>query len=176
VQRRIFGQHNWLVLKRSASKLEEKTFRQIYLGTWLANRILEMIDSLLSIFTMRLFLSPARDLGGVTREYFWMCLSGMHNLKFRGKYSMLLGTEGHKSPNADSALLRTGVFKALGKMMAHSFLHTGIAAYGIAKPIVEYLLTKDIDSEYPFVIEACDIPDMEVRHALEIVSSKTLIL
>jgi hypothetical protein len=110
-----------------------------------------------------------QDLGGVTREYFNKALSGILNDKYRERYSIFEGEEGHKVPCLDAVLLRSGVFKAVGKLMAHSLIHCGVAGFGIAQPIVEYLLSNDVDSQFHFTVSAEDIPSMEVRETIQIV-------
>jgi len=54
--------------------------------------------------------------------------------------------------------------------MAHSLINTGIAAYGLAFPFVQYLVAPNVDALTPFTITALDIPDIQLRQALEVVS------
>jgi len=89
----------------------------------------------------------------------------MSNYKVRGTHILLQGEDGHLCPNADASLLRSGIYRSLGKMMAHSFVHTGIACYGLSRAIVRFLLTGKIET-----IDRRDIPDLETRRVLEMVS------
>jgi hypothetical protein len=108
-----------------------------------------------------------QDLGGVTREYFYKALSSITSEKYQGRYSIFEGQIGRLLPSLDSVLLRVGVFKAVGRLMAHSLIHCGVAGFGIAKPVYEYLCSKDVDSQFPFTVEVEDISSMEVRAAVE---------
>jgi len=91
----------------------------------------------------------------------------MNNYKVRSTHILLQGEDGHLCPNADASLLRSGIFKALGKMMVHSLIHTGVAAYGLGRAVVRFIITGKIET-----IDPRDIPDLEARNALTIVSCK----
>jgi hypothetical protein len=93
----------------------------------------------------------------VTRDYFYKALSGIMDEKYQGRYSIFEGQNGRKVPSLDSALLRSGVFKAVGKLMAHSLIHCGVAAFGVAQPVVEYILSDNIDSQFPFTVSHEDV-------------------
>jgi len=121
------------------------------------------------------YIFSAHDHGGVTREYFECCLAALPTFQLHGRYALFEGETDHLLPSTDSALLRSGVFYAIGKLMAHCLLNTGIAAYGLAKPFVQYMVTPIIDDITPFTIKPDDIPDLTFREALQIVRLNNLV-
>jgi len=86
------------------------------------------------------------------------------------RFKIFIGNEGHKLPCADSSLLRWGVFKGIGKLMAHSLIHTGIAGFGVSKAVARYLLTESIDSQEDWEITMDDISCHDLRTCIELVS------
>lgn len=111
------------------------------------------------------------DLGGVTKEFFYSALSAIVTKKYDEKYAILQGNENHKLPSLDSALLRAGVFKAIGKLFAHSLIHTGVGAFGLSPAVVTYLCTENVDYETDFNFSLEDISSYSVLTAIQIVSN-----
>lgn len=80
------------------------------------------------------------------------------------------GETDHKLPSCDAVLLRCGIFKAVGKFMAHSAVHTGIAFVGLSEAAAEYILTENVDSDTPLPLSLEDLPDSHIREAVGLVS------
>ena len=79
------------------------------------------------------------------------------------------GEADHRLPSCDAMLLRSGVFKMVGRFMAHSALHTGIAFIGLSEAAAEYLITDPVDSDSPLPLSIDDIADAEIRTAIALV-------
>ena len=84
------------------------------------------------------------------------------------------GADDCRVPSCDAILLRSGIFKTIGKFMSHSCLHTGIAFIGLSKSVGEYLTAEQITPETPISIIEEDIPDYDIQQAVVIVSAKRL--
>jgi len=82
-----------------------------------------------------------------------------------------VGKEGHKIPSAGSSLSVGGVFDGVGKAMAHSLIHTGVAGFGISKAIARYLLTETLNMRTDLKVALDDIVCPDLRACLESVSS-----
>jgi len=76
------------------------------------------------------------------------------------------GQQDHFLPSTDSRLLRTGVFKIVGKFMAHAAIHCGIGFIGLSLAACEYLTTHTTDSDTPFTLTVEDVPDDNMRACL----------
>jgi hypothetical protein len=112
------------------------------------------------------FWSIGRDVGALTKEYFWR---GMTELD-TGKICNLPLFEGemdHRVPTCDGALLRSGKFKELGRFICHSALHSGIGFIGLSAAVVEYICAKEICSDTILPITVLDVPDFEKRWIIE---------
>ena len=50
------------------------------------------------------------------------------------------GEDDHKVPVANSLLQRTGFYKLVRKMIAHSFIHNRPPVFGVSQTVVDYML------------------------------------
>lgn len=82
------------------------------------------------------------------------------------------GEEEHKVPVHNQALRQTGSFKAIGRILAHSFLHGGPSLGGLSPAVKHYFTCmKGHDGIVsPPPLEIKDIPDVELQGMLEEVS------
>ena len=80
----------------------------------------------------------------------------------------LEGEDDHKVPIHDQALRCTGAFKALGRIIGHSFLHEGPVLYGISPAVIQYWRLTAFGAADDNALESIelglqDIPDFELR-------------
>lgn len=106
---------------------------------------------------------------GPVREFFSLLMSMiMNGFPVDGEAKPLTlvfeGEVDHKTPVANSLMRSTGFYKAIGRMIAHSFLHGGPPVFGLSKAVIEYLAAKD-HCGIPN-LEVADIPDIDLRNAL----------
>ena len=73
------------------------------------------------------------------------------------------GEDDHKVPVANSLLQRTGFYKLVGKMIAHSFIHNGPPVFGVSQAVVDYMLA---ETDEISLLELADISDIDLRNAL----------
>lgn len=111
----------------------------------------------------------------MTREFFWNGLLSLCNDRIDCK-PLFDGEIDHRLPSSDAKLLRSGIFKAVGKFMAHSAIHAGMSFFGLSEAASEYILTDPVDSDTPLPLTINDISDMEIRASLDLVSLNNFIL
>ena len=116
-----------------------------------------------NILCVKSFCS-GEDVGALTREFFWNGLIALYNEKIDFK-PLFEGETDHRLPSCDAKLLRSGIFKTVGKPMAHSAIHTGIAFLGFSEAAAEYLLTDPVDGDVPLHLCVKDVPNVEVRES-----------
>jgi hypothetical protein len=109
-------------------------------------------------------------MGALTKEYFSNGHDAILRERYQGRFAVFEGDDDHKLPSHDAMLLRSGIFQAVGKFIAHSYIHTGVAMVGLCNAAVQYLCTESVDNDTPFEILLDDIPLMEVRSLLQKVS------
>jgi hypothetical protein len=71
------------------------------------------------------------------------------------------GVEDFKLPVLDLALLRLGKFKNVGKLLAHSAVHTNVAFIGIHPVVSVSIFGGSINHNWPFT--ETDVPDITMR-------------
>lgn len=79
------------------------------------------------------------------------------------------GQDDHKVPVHNQALRHTGSFKAIGRILAHSFLHGGACLAGLSPAVKHYFTCKqgqDATVSTP-PLEIKDVPDVELQEMLE---------
>ena len=81
----------------------------------------------------------------------------------------LEGQVDHKVPIHNPALRQTGTYRAIGRILGHSFLHDGPSLCGLAEPVKHYLTLKDANdmSLNPPTLLLEDLPDIDLRMLLE---------
>jgi hypothetical protein len=80
------------------------------------------------------------------------------------------GEDDHKIPAHDMILLNQNIFYATGLLMAHSFVHTGVAFFGLSPVIVQYLCTENLTEDTIYEVSVEDLSSIEVREAIRMVS------
>ena len=101
------------------------------------------------------------DVGGPTKEFFQI----VHDSILSGTcppFPLFEGARDHLLPIHNQSLLSMGMYKTVGKAMAHSILHNGPAYEGLANPVKTYLVTQSVDN-------ACDNIDIDDCPYLDIV-------
>jgi hypothetical protein len=102
----------------------------------------------------------------LTREFFWKGLLALYQEKIDGKI-LFEGAADHKVPSTDSRLIRSGIYKTVGKFIGHAIIHCGIGFLGLSEAVVQYLtMTGVADCDSPFTVCIEDIPDIEIREGL----------
>lgn len=66
---------------------------------------------------------------------------------------------GNLIPMQDATLTRLGLFRAVGRFMAHSGLHTGRSFVGLSPAVVEYILLKDMSRIRQIPLSTEDVSD-----------------
>ena len=107
----------------------------------------------------------------MTKEFFWCGMQALYAGKYNGQLPYFEGSQDYKLPSADPILLRSGVFNLIGRFMLHSAIHMGLAFVGMSNAIVEYLMLDTVGPDTPINITINDLPDHEVRIAVQAVSS-----
>lgn len=79
------------------------------------------------------------------------------------------GETDHKVPIHHPGLRQTGTFRAVGRILGHSFLHEGPALCGLAESVKHYLTLKDDEdiSSNPPPLSIKDVPDIELQILLQ---------
>ncbi len=82
------------------------------------------------------------------------------------------GTDDHKVPVHNQALRKTGSFKAIGRILGHSFLHDGPGLAGLSPAVKHYFTCKSGEDATmcPPPLSIKDVPDVELQGMLEDVS------
>jgi hypothetical protein len=82
------------------------------------------------------------------------------------------GQDDHKVPVHNQALRQTGSFKAIGRILAHAFLHDGPCLGGLSPAVKHYFTCKQGQDTTvnPPPLEIMDVPDVELQAMLEEVS------
>ena len=82
------------------------------------------------------------------------------------------GEDDHKVPVHNQALRQTGSFKAIGRILAHSFLHGGPSLGGLSPAVKHYFTCKQgqVAIVSPPPLEIANVPDVELQAMLEEVS------
>jgi hypothetical protein len=136
-----------------------------------ANDVLEVykkpITKLCSPFSVK-FENETSVGSGPVREFFSLLMNMIVDgfpLEGEDKPLTLVfeGEVDHKVPVANSLLRRTGFYKLIGSMIAHSFLHGGPPIFGISQAIIEYMLAEKCEEISS--LEAVDISDIDLRNA-----------
>ena len=102
---------------------------------------------------------------GPVREYFSLLTSMLIQgfLLYGERKSPTLifeGKDDHKIPVSNSLLRSTGIYKAVGRMIANFFLHCGPPVFGISGAVVNYLLS-GTTNDVP-LLEVADILDVDL--------------
>jgi len=114
-----------------------------------------------------MLLFVGHDVGALTREYFDATQRALFESRYMGRYPIFEGDNDHKVPSSDLLLLRKGVFQAVGKFLAHSYINTGIALYNLSPCIKEYLCNESDSFDNITEITVEDLPSLEMRSLYE---------
>ena len=86
------------------------------------------------------------------------------------------GEPDYKLPVHNPSLRHTGSFRAVGRILAHSFLHGGPCIHGLSKAVKHYFASQnkqDLSSDPP-PLELQDVPDFKLRMLLKEVLCSTV--
>ncbi len=160
--------------RKSTILRESATFR-VYVGRMtpdFANDVMEIykkpLQKLCSPFSVK-FENETSIGSGPVREFFSILMNMVINgfpLDGEDKPATLIfeGEDDHKVPVANSLLRSTGFYTLVGRMIAHSFLHSGPPVFGISQAIVDCMVAEN-DEEIPS-LQVADISDIDLRNAL----------
>ena len=75
------------------------------------------------------------------------------------------GQVDQKVPIHNPALRQTGTYRAIGRILGHSFLHDGPSLCGLAEPVKHYLTLRDASdmSLNPPTLLLEDLPDIDLQ-------------
>ena len=112
--------------------------------------------------------------GGPIREYF-LCAMKIAQEGIGGGRRAIIFFEGEKDhlvPIHDQALRCTGSFNAIGRIIAHSFIHNGPLLYGISPAVKRFWALTAAGNEDDVVtllasLTINDIPDVDLRGYIE---------
>jgi hypothetical protein len=74
------------------------------------------------------------------------------------------GVDGLKLPTPDFTLFRSGIFKNVGKLMAHSAINTNVAFVGLHPIVSNVLFGGSINHQWPFTEK--DVPDTTMQQII----------
>lgn len=89
-----------------------------------------------------------------------------------GKTIFFTGESDHQVPSTSRALIDSGLFMVVGKMVGHSILHGGPGLCGVSRSLLHPLIGQE-GEEY---LSINDCPDMDVREIIEEVSCTSPIM
>lgn len=106
------------------------------------------------------------DLGGPTKEFFHFAIEALIKMDPSFRIQLFTGEQGHYVPICDMVALSSGCFEMVGKLLAHSFLHSGTGLVRLAPAVVKYLTCGSV-VEAQDMVTISDIPDADIRNLLE---------
>lgn len=79
------------------------------------------------------------------------------------------GRDNHRVPIHNQALRQTGSFKAIGRIVGHSFLHDGPCLGDLSPAIIHYFTCREGQDTTvsPPLVEIEDVPDIELQEMLK---------
>lgn len=108
---------------------------------------------------------------GPTREFFLSAVKLVEDgIGFSAKPVIYFeGEADHKVPVHNQALRQTGSFRAVGRILGHSFLHGGPSLCGLSSAVKHYFTCQQNEdaATNPPPIEIKDVPDVELQMLLE---------
>ena len=104
------------------------------------------------------------DMGGPSKQFFHISLASLKKVDPVYNFQLFTGEEGHLVPVYGADCI--GCFQMVGKLLAHSFLHSSDALIGLAPPVKEYMVSGSLEEAGKLVTPA-DLPDVELRTLLE---------
>ena len=105
----------------------------------------------------------AADVGGPTREFFYVAIDSLVKVDERSGIQLFFGVLGHMLPLCSLDALSGGCFLMAGKLLAHSILHGGSGL------VVKYIATGSVDIAQALVT-LDDLGDIELKTLLTQVS------
>ena len=111
----------------------------------------------------------AADVGGPTREFFYVAIDSLLKVDERSGIQLFFGVLGHMLPLCSLDALSGGCFLMAGKLLAHSILHGGSGLVGLAPSVVKYIATGSVDIAQALVT-LDDLGDIELKTLLTQVS------
>ncbi|KAG7257295.1 hypothetical protein CRUP_008542 [Coryphaenoides rupestris] len=105
---------------------------------------------------------------GVKRFFFTQTMAKLQcgfelSIDGPGKTIFFTGESDHQVPSTSRALIDSGLFMVVGKMVGHSILHGGPGLCGVSRSLLHPLIGQE-GEEY---LSINDCPDMDVREIIE---------
>lgn len=110
------------------------------------------------------------DADALTREFCHIVMSALKN--GGGGIVLFEGEEDHLLPVHCADYIASEYFIYVGKMIAHSVLHSGKGFVGLSRAISEFIVTNDLERSMLKLI-VNDIPDLDIRESLAKVKKHT---
>ena len=104
------------------------------------------------------------DASGLTREFSHLIMTSISEGK--GGFVFFEGEKDHLLPVHCTEYVSSQYFLYVGKMIAHSVLHTGTGPIGLSRALCTFLITGDLERAM-VQLTLKDVPDLEVRETLE---------
>ena len=70
------------------------------------------------------------------------------------------GEQDHLLPSTSQILLESDLFVIAGRMIGHSFLHSGPSLYGVSEAIIHMLLHGNVDTAAITLADVADMADL----------------
>ena len=109
------------------------------------------------------------DANALTREFCHIVMSGLK--EGSGGLVLFEGEDDHLLPVHCAEYVASEYFVYVGKMIAHSILHSGKGLVGLSRAMLEFLVTNDIERSM-LKLTVSDVPDLDIRASLEKVKVK----
>lgn len=104
------------------------------------------------------------DAKGLTREFSHIIMSCLREGK--GRIALFEGEMDHLLPVHCAAYVASNYFSYVGKMIAHSVLHSAIGMVGLSRALCTLLITSNMERAM-LDITVSDVPDVELRATVE---------
>lgn len=104
------------------------------------------------------------DAKGLTREFSHITMSCLREGK--GGIAFFEGEMDHLLPVHCAAYVASNYFSYVGKMIAHSVLHSGIGMVGLSRALCTLLIPSNMERAM-LDITVSDVPDVELRATVE---------
>ncbi|XP_076836719.1 uncharacterized protein LOC143504293 [Brachyhypopomus gauderio] len=127
-----------------------------------------------SPFSVR-FKGDAAMGDGVTRHFFSLLMDKLHfgfdiDLDNCGKTLLFNGEDDHKVPSTSRALVDGDLFRVVGRMIGHTFIHGGPLFSGLSPSLLP-LLSGSKDAAP--ILELKDCPDIDVANIVTLLESQS---
>ena len=124
--------------------------------------------------TIKFGNQPALDVGGPKREFFTRVFQELTHDDNSLHLDLFEGPPDRLMPRYSAPLVYSGVFNAVGKMIAHSIVQCGIGFPHLSPPAYWYLITGDVSKAVGYCCIA-DVKDVQAAAIIERVCDLILV-